>query len=100
MGSEPKKYRNSSVICLSKLIFITYWSFKFSFRVSNILNIVTLNPEKNNEISIYDVQGKKVKVIDLDNITHHRIDISELVKGIYIVKIKGEDNFAYKLIKE
>ncbi len=68
--------------------------------VSNTLNIVTLNPELNNEISIYDLQGKKVKVIELDNIRRQRIDIKELVKGIYIVKLKGEENFAYKLIKE
>lgn len=64
--------------------------------VEDILTIQTL---KNvSDLSVYDLQGKKVEV---DKLSANSIDVSRLSKGVYIVKIKNDDKeaFSSKFIK-
>lgn len=63
----------------------------------NILNIQTQETIK--EVSIYDILGKKVAV---NQISNNSIDISKLSKGVYLIKIIGENNktFKSKFMKE
>lgn len=54
------------------------------------------NPNRNNtEISIFDMSGKMVKNI-ISNREMERIDISDLLRGVYIVKSL---NFTAKFVK-
>jgi surface protein len=52
---------------------------------NNIINIEGLNKNENNTIQIFDVQGK---LVISKNITEKGIiDLSELNKGVYVIKI-------------
>ena len=61
---------------------------------NNIINIEGLNKNENNTIQIFDVQGKLVST----KIVNERgtIDLSELNKGVYVIKI-GE--YAKRVVK-
>ncbi|WP_309608952.1 T9SS type A sorting domain-containing protein [Flavobacterium sp.] len=63
----------------------------------NILNVQTTVIIK--EISVYDVLGKKVIT---NKVSVDSVDVSNLAKGIYIIKVLGEDDkkFTAKFIKE
>jgi hypothetical protein len=61
---------------------------------NNIINIEGLNKNENNTIQIFDVQGK---LVITKNITEKgTIDLSELNKGVYVIKI-GE--VAQRIVK-
>ncbi len=64
--------------------------------VQDILNIQTQESIK--EIAVYDVLGKKVAI---SQITSNSIDVSNLAKGLYFVKVIGLENknFTSKFIK-
>jgi uncharacterized repeat protein (TIGR01451 family) len=63
----------------------------------NILNIQSEETIK--EVSVYDMLGKKIKVIQLSNTT---LNVSNLAKGMYLIKMIGENDktFSSKFIKE
>ncbi len=66
---------------------------------SGIFKIALPNREENATIEVYDLSGKKVRMLENtnDNVT---IDISDQLNGIYIVKITlGADVFTQKIIK-
>jgi hypothetical protein len=61
---------------------------------NNIINIEGLNKNENNTIQIFDVQGK---LVITKNITEKGIiDLSELNKGVYVIKV-GE--VAQRIVK-
>jgi hypothetical protein len=61
---------------------------------NNIINIEGLNKNENNTIQIFDVQGK---LVITKNITEKgTVDLSELNKGVYVIKI-GE--VAQRIVK-
>jgi hypothetical protein len=61
---------------------------------NNIINIEGLNKNENNTIQFFDVQGK---LVITKNITEKgTVDLSELNKGVYVIKI-GE--LAQKIVK-
>jgi PKD repeat protein len=61
---------------------------------NNIINIEGLNKNENNTIQIFDVQGK---LVITKNITEKgTVDLSELNKGVYVIKI-GE--LAQRIVK-
>jgi hypothetical protein len=61
---------------------------------NNIINIEGLNKNENNTIQIFDVQGK---LVITKNITEKgTVDLSELNKGVYVIKI-GE--IAQRIVK-
>ena len=59
--------------------------------------IVILGLKKGDEISIYDLQGKKVKALK-SNRKKEEIIISDLSQGIYLIKVNNKP--PYKLIKK
>jgi len=63
----------------------------------NILNIQS--EETIIDASVYDLLGKKIKVIQLSNNT---MDVSNLAQGMYIIKVVGENDktFSTKFIKQ
>jgi hypothetical protein len=61
---------------------------------SNIINIEGLNKNENYTMQIFDVQGKLVITKTINE--KETIDISELNKGVYVIKI-GED--AQRIVK-
>jgi len=54
--------------------------------VENVLNIVS-KTDSNAQLSITDITGKVVKQFNLENNTNS-IDVSDLRRGLYIVKIQ------------
>jgi hypothetical protein len=61
---------------------------------NNVINIEGLNKNENNNIQIFDVQGK---LVITKNITEKgTIDLSELNKGVYVIKV-GE--VAQRIVK-
>ncbi|MFZ4401590.1 MAG: T9SS type A sorting domain-containing protein [Bacteroidales bacterium] len=70
-------------------------------------DIIYINSEnskfnENNEVSIFDILGKKVFSVHLSDFSNSKsIDICSLSKGIYIIKItNGQQTFQQKFIKE
>ena len=61
---------------------------------NNIINIEGLNKNENNTILIFDVQGKLVITKTINE--KGTIDLSELNKGVYVIKI-GE--VAQRIVK-
>ena len=61
---------------------------------NNIINIEGLNKNENNTIQIFDVQGKLVITKTINE--KGKIDLSELNKGVYVIKI-GE--LAQRIVK-
>jgi hypothetical protein len=53
--------------------------------------------EKGAEITLYDIQGKKVKHVNTAQ-DENRIDISELKNGIYLVEIRSEGTSTVKRV--
>ena len=51
-------------------------------------------------ISIFDIQGKRIKTVEKDNNSIQHLNISDVSKGIYILKINSESgrNIIHKLI--
>jgi hypothetical protein len=94
--------------------------FEFQIAVSNLSNLSTDNIEFKDEIIIYPNPVKdilhfktekdifKLEILDLtgrllssDSISENKIDLSELIKGNYILKIYTENGIMnYKIIKE
>jgi hypothetical protein len=69
--------------------------------VSNFLEVKGLS-ENLNQVSIYSILGKQVltKKINTQQ-SNFNIDVSNLVSGIYFVKLKGDNgSFTKKIIKE
>lgn len=65
---------------------------------SNQLSFTFTNSLTNYEISIYNVLGKKIT--KYTNLTTNMIDVSRLLKGVYIVKIAHQSEYkTFKLIK-
>jgi hypothetical protein len=64
-------------------------------------DIINIDGEFNSsdEVSIYNQVGQ---LIHQQNLIHesNQIDAGSFPDGIYIIKIKGDNNFIYKLIKE
>ncbi|MCL7762959.1 sulfatase-like hydrolase/transferase [Polaribacter sp. Z014] len=50
------------------------------------------------EVEVYTASGKSVKKVTETNVNNPRIDISNLASGIYILKIKTDENFLIKKI--
>ena len=44
------------------------------------------------KVEIYAIDGKKVLVKNIDNLTSYKLDLGHLVKGNYIVKVYGVDS--------
>lgn len=62
-------------------------------------NEVTIVSKKNVTVEVYDVLGKKVKVQNI-TINQNKLNISELKKGIYLLKIKTDkESITKKLIR-
>ncbi len=59
---------------------------------SDYLSIEGINPQK---LSIYDISGKEVSELLIDNET---IDISELKKGVYFLKFSMNDQVFFKKV--
>ncbi len=67
-----------------------------------ILNVVLPSNLDNAKMEIFDVLARKVKTIDLTD-THNSLHISNLERGIYVIKITNSVDGAFgiqKLIKE
>jgi hypothetical protein len=66
------------------------------------LSIVQINSNQPiNEITVYDVIGKKVWQKAADNRTSETIDLSTLNRGVYLLKIKTSNGLiSHKLIKQ
>jgi hypothetical protein len=61
---------------------------------NNIINIEGLNKNENNTIQIFDIQGK---LVSTKTVTEKgTIELSELNKGVYVIKI-GE--YAKRVVK-
>lgn len=80
----------------------TFEETDFVMHPNPATNLVTINLKNNaetiNSIAIYDVLGKKVKSINSISSSNLNIDVSDLSKGIYIVKLKTDSNI--ELIKK
>jgi hypothetical protein len=63
---------------------------------------VTLGKDKHiDEISVYNALGIQVKEIHIHNTSKATVDLSNLSKGVYFLKIKSENKiFTKKIIKE
>ncbi len=68
------------------------------FYENNELNVIN-NKSKNIIIEIYSIEGKALMKKELSE-TKNKIDLSDLRKGVYIVKIPGEIYSNYKFLKE
>jgi len=65
--------------------------------VQDYLNIEGLDESIN--IEIYDISGKIIKNKDLE-LDHHKIDVSDLNKGVYVLRIYSTNNVCdFKLVK-
>ena len=64
---------------------------------TNELRIINYNPQNNNNLAIYDIYGKEILNISIENTTSPIINISNLSSGIYFVKL--EDNGQIKTKK-
>ena len=89
-GSDPC---NLNIIDFNKQVEITI----FPNPVQNILSFQTQEAIK--EVFVYDVLGKK---INITKISDKSLDVSVLSKGLYILKIVGENDtmFSSKFIKQ
>ena len=65
---------------------------------NNHINLSFINNISNLEIEIMSQTGGLIKTIKGSNITNQEIDVSDLSSGFYIVKIKGDNNFAVEKI--
>lgn len=69
--------------------------------VNDKLSIQFKNSNSNYEIAIYNVQGEKMKKIDIKQKKTSLIDFSNFASGIYLINIKNEDkSINYKIIKK
>lgn len=64
---------------------------------SDYITIQFNNSEKEN-IQIYDVTGKLVKEKTILN--HQKMDISELLNGIYFIRVDNNNLLTQKFIKQ
>jgi hypothetical protein len=65
---------------------------------NGVINIENTN-SSNLVISVYDVAGNKIEVVNTGNL-NTKINLSSYVKGIYFVVINtGNDTFSQKIIK-
>jgi hypothetical protein len=72
---------------------------------SPVKDILTIKNPKQFDLktlSIYDMNGREIKVVAINNATENEIiDISELANATYILKIKSSENQVFKrIIKE
>jgi hypothetical protein len=68
---------------------------------TRIFNILTENPIANATIIIADLNGRIVFQTKSENLNNQTLELNQLQKGIYILKISNE-NFKYsqKIIKQ
>jgi PKD repeat protein len=68
--------------------------------VDNLNNILQItNITNNSNVNIYDINGKLIKTITIENTI--TMDISTFAKGIYIIKINSEkETMISKFVKE
>ncbi len=64
---------------------------------SDIITIITTQTQSINEITIYDINGKKVYKSEYDNLNTVNINVSHLNVGIYIIKT---NNFNSTFVKK
>ena len=80
-----------------------------NYQTTNNLLTVSPNPAKNNitivnasnridAISIYDLNGREVKTMEPINFNNIQIDISDLMQGTYLMKVKTDENYETKKI--
>lgn len=80
---------------------ITYRAAVYPNPTSHYLNISIPAEVKIQNLEVYDVSGKKVEVIPLQNIERQLIDVMRYKKGVYILQFVGDDYVApVKWIKE
>jgi subtilisin-like proprotein convertase family protein len=67
---------------------------------SGTVNLNLVNPVDNQHVEIYDINGRLVSEIELNNNSkNHQLDINTLNNGIYLVKvIQGNQSHTEKLI--
>jgi len=64
------------------------------------VSVETLDLSGLSKITVCDMSGKTIKSVRADNFGSTKIDLSELDKGIYIVKLNNNKNYSQKLIVE
>jgi allantoicase len=63
---------------------------------SNGIVNITLGNYENSTISIYDLNGKKVKELKTNELNNITLDLSSLKKGAYIVKLSDKEKLVSK----
>jgi hypothetical protein len=76
----------------------------FSVYPNPVQNFITVNSvERMKDLKVYNVTGSLLKVVDMASQAGSRdIDMSDLPKGIYMIKVNFSEGgtFAYRIIKE
>ena len=67
--------------------------------VNNILNI-KFSKTGSYKISIFDILGKKLYGLKINNSSDNTVDLSNLESGVYFVTITGDLNYSKKIIKK
>lgn len=67
----------------------------------NNVNITSSNNASINAVEMYDINGRTVKSVKLDNVSDAQLNISDLAQGVYTLKISSENGSSVKkVIKE
>jgi hypothetical protein len=67
----------------------------FSFYPNPVIDKLNISLKGNSEIQILNAEGQVMKSMNVND-NHITIDISDFVKGVYIVKVKNEKGIAIK----
>jgi PKD repeat protein len=82
---------------------IEKYLFDVKFSPNPVNNHLTIRFNRNDafyKVSIYSLQGEKIKEYTISNSEESIIDFSNLISGIYLINMKNEDkSLNYKIIK-
>jgi len=76
-------------------------SSKFKVYPNPVNDIVTISNQGNieiNKVTVTDINGRTVKLLNLNGVTETRINVSELNAGVYFIKIDTNEGVATKKI--
>jgi len=63
-------------------------------------NLRTTSQSKVQQLTIYDINGKLIRVIPNKDYNQQQVDTSDLIEGIYVIQVKTESKtYQSKFIK-